>query len=73
MNQRNNNTNYGYPENPSIAKINQKINRQPSQPPRSTSTQIFGVGDSEKSKQPAGCTVNNSGGHSLPCFMRQMR
>ena len=70
-NQRNNYTNYGYPQKPSIAKINQRINQQPVQAPRSTP--IFGVGDSEKSKQPPSCTVNNSGGHSLPCFMRQMR
>ena len=65
-----NNTTYGYPVNPSIDKINKQIQQQTIQPKTPV---IFGVGDSEKAaSKPPACTVNNSGGHSTPGFMRQM-
>ena len=65
-----NNTTYGYPVNPSIEKINKQLGQQQSSLPKQPF--IFGVGDSEKARKPQTCTTNNSGGHSTPCFMRQM-
>lgn len=61
----NSNVKYGYPQNPALERINnnQQIREK----------FIFGVGDSEKAHQKETMTVcpkGNSGGHQLPCFMR---